>query len=233
MSLVEGFRRRLDNSRNQKELLSIYARYQQFTMIPAGTYTANLRVVQENRQTPGCIVECGVWKGGMSAGIAHLLGPQRSYFLFDSFEGLPPAQAELDGDAAIAYQADPGGKYSYDNCMAAREDAEAAMRLSGAKDYTLVKGWFEDTLPDFKPPAPIAILRLDGDWYESTITCLRTLTPHLAPQAIVILDDYGTWDGCSRAVHDFLSETRSTARIRAPHDIAVIDGLGPGSTRRY
>jgi len=232
MSIVEGVRRRLDNSRKTKELLDIYARYQQFTMIPVGTYTANLRVVQDNRHTPGCIVECGVWKGGMSAGMAHLLGPDRKYFLFDSFEGLPPAEETLDGQAAVAYQADPTGKDYHNNCTAPQEDAEAAMRLSGAKHYTLVKGWFEETLPGFTPPEPIAILRLDGDWYQSTMTCLRSLVPHLGPGAIVILDDYGTWDGCSRAVHDFLSQTQSTARIRAPHDVAVVDGLGPGTTRR-
>ena len=233
MSIIGGVRRRLQNSREERALSSIYERYKPFTMLPVGTYKANLRVVQENQQTPGCIVECGVWKGGMSAGMAHLLGPERSYFLFDSFEGLPPAQVALDGDAAVAYQADPTGDSYHNNCTASQEDAEAAMRLSGAKHVTLVKGWFENTVPDFSPPTPIAILRLDGDWYASTMTCLRALVPHLAPGAVVIIDDYSAWDGCSRAVHDFLSQTQSTARICSPHDVVVIDGLGPGSTRRY
>lgn len=229
MAIVDGIQRRFRSAKQQKEMLDIYERYKNFTMIPVGAYFANLRVVQDYRNVAGCVVECGVWKGGMSAGMAHLLGPDRQYFLFDSFEGLPPANAELDGAAAVAYQADPSGKDYHDNCTAPQEDADAAMRLSGAPRYTLVKGWFENTLPSYRFPEPIAILRLDGDWYESIMTCLQTLVPHLAPGAVVILDDYGTWDGCSRAVHDYLSQTKSTARIRSPHDVAVIDGLGPTS----
>ena len=126
---------------------------------------------------------------------------------------------------AVAYQANPNAEEYLDNCTAAKADAIAAMELAGVR-YQIFKGWFNDTLPTFVPPEPIAILRLDGDWYDSTMTCLRHLAPHLAPEGIVILDDYGTWDGCSRAVHDYLSQTQSTARIQAPHDVAVIRGLG-------
>ena len=74
-------------------------------------------------------------------------------------------------------------------------------------------GWFKDTLPGYTPPAPIAILRLDGDWYDSTMVCLQALFPHLAPEGVVILDDYSTWDGCRRAVNEYLYQYKSLARI--------------------
>jgi hypothetical protein len=62
----------------------------------------------------------------------------------------------------------------------------------------------------------IAVLRLDADWYESTITCLTHLYPHIAPGGIVIIDDYKEWDGCARAVHEFLFKHASggVPRIR-------------------
>jgi len=225
MELLGTLRRRNQARKRREYLAAIYAKYRDFTMIKPATYAANLLVVEDHRNVPGCVVECGTWKGGMSAGMADLLGKQRQYFLFDSFEGLPPAELTKDGAKAVAYQANPNAIDYLDNCTAAETDAIAAMKLAGVR-YQIFKGWFKDTLPSFEPPEPIAILRLDGDWYDSTMTCLRHLVPHLAPEGIVILDDYGTWDGCSKAVHDYLSQTQSTARIRAPHDVAVIQGLG-------
>ena len=62
--------------------------------------------------------------------------------------------------------------------------------------------------PSTNPRRPISVLRLDGDWYESTMTCLRGLVPHLAPKALVLVDDYYDWDGCARALHDYLAETK-------------------------
>ena len=68
----------------------IHARFSQFTMIPPDVYARNLLLVKAYEHVPGCVVECGTWKGGMIGGIATVLGPEREYHLFDSFEGLPP-----------------------------------------------------------------------------------------------------------------------------------------------
>lgn len=191
-------------------------------MIPEATYLRNLRLAERVRDVPGCIVECGVWRGGMIAGIAELLGPERQYFLFDSFEGLPPAQA-IDGPGALAWQADRDGPAYYDNCSAPLEAARAAMGMSGARRVELVRGWFRDTLPAFIPPAPVALLRLDGDWYESTIQSLTHLYPHMARRGLILVDDYYTWDGCSRAVHEFLARESSAWRIdRFEEDVCVL-----------
>ena len=185
----------------------IYAKYAAFTMVGRRHFAENLRLSSLVRTIPGCVVECGVWRGGMIAGIAEILGPTRSYLLFDSFEGLPPAR-EADGEAAITWQRQ-AASLRVDPELAAR-----AMRMSGARDVRIVPGWFADTLPGFPLPGPIALLRLDGDWFESTRTCLEHLAPRMAPGGLIIVDDYFTWDGCARAVHRFLSDHDLPIRIR-------------------
>ena len=112
----------------------------------------------------------------------------------------------------MKWQSDPTGENYYDNCTAAEDDFRAAMRLAGA-NYRVERGWFDDTGPRYAAEQrPIALLRLDGDWYESTMVCLEHLFPLLVDDGLVLIDDYYTWDGCSRAVHDYLSRTGSTAR---------------------
>ena len=204
------------------QFLALYPKYREFTMASRAIFWRNMRIADARRHVQGCVVECGVWRGGMSAGMAEVLGPDREYFLFDSFEGLPQAQEQLDGAEALRWQQDTGSETYYYNCRAPIEFAERAMRLSGVPKYTLVKGWFEETLPGFVPPEPIAVLRIDGDWYESTTTALESLFKHLAPQGIVIIDDYYAWDGCSRAVHDFLSRHQLTTRIVQELGICVL-----------
>src|SRR6267378_562747 len=121
-------------------------KYGSFTMIPPAVFVANLATAQKYSDVPGCVVECGVWRGGMIAGMAEVLGPDRRYVLFDSFEGLPPAQA-IDGTSAQAWQANTNAAGYHDNCRAEMAHAERAMRLAGATRAELVKGWFDQTVP--------------------------------------------------------------------------------------
>lgn len=190
----------------------IYRQLQAFTMVPDHVYTATLRLLQQFREVQGLVVECGTWKGGMIAGMRMLLGDDRQYLLLDSFEGLPSAK-EIDGTSALAWQADTDSPNYYDNCRATQEDARKAMEISGASNYKIVKGWFEDTLPTLESDEGIAVLRLDGDWYESTMQCLTSLFPRVNQGGLILVDDYYTWDGCSRAVHDYLSKHQRTERI--------------------
>ena len=158
----------------------------------------NLRVARMYAsEIGGDVVECGVWRGGMSAGLARVLGNNRKYYLFDSFEGLPAAK-DIDGADAIQWQEDTKSVGYYDNCKAEIGFAEAAMQKTGVR-FELIKGWFSDTLPKFTVPGPIALLRLDGDWYESTIDCLTHLYPKVAQKGVIIIDDYFTWEGCSQS----------------------------------
>jgi hypothetical protein len=193
-------------------------------MVHPQWYVDNMRLAERVRKAElqGCVVECGVWRGGMIAGLATLLGADRDYFLFDSFEGLPPAK-QVDGKNALCWQANTGAAEYFDNCTASPEFAGEAMRIAGARSFSLLKGWFNETLPKFKPPSPIALLRLDGDWYESTMVCLVHLFDEVAPGGIVILDDYYTWDGCSRALHDFLSKRSAVERVRSLGNVCFLE----------
>lgn len=189
----------------------LYERLQGYTMTPPDWFAENVRLVAGAADAAGDLVECGTWKGGMSAAMASTI-PGRRSVLFDSFEGLPPV-TEDDGDAAAAYMEDPDA--AFDHCTATERDARDAMALSGSEDVEIIRGWFEDTVPPWAAQGrPIAVLRIDADWYEPTLLCLRHLYPLVWPGGIVILDDYLTWEGSSRAVHDYLSETKSPARLR-------------------
>jgi O-methyltransferase len=182
------------------------------TMIPKDIFIKNLLLVDLFRFVQGPVVECGTWKGGMIAGIAKTLGPSRTYYLFDSYQGMP-APGGIDATTAMEWQTNTTGPEYHDNCTASEDDARDAMKMSGASDWLITAGWFEDTLQSVSVSSEIAILRLDADWYEATMTCLEALFPHMAQNGIVIIDDYYVFEGCSRAVHDYLSAQKADSRM--------------------
>ena len=209
----------------------LWNRWRHRTMQRRNRFTANLYLVESHlRRHPhlsGGYVECGCWRGGTSFAIAELGTRLDGYTLFDSFEGLPPA-GPRDGDAA---RQQATGELWHDNNSADHADVAAtAATLSPRIRFDIRKGWFEQTLPGYVPPMPIAVLRMDGDWYDSTLCILENLWRHLAPDALVIVDDYYDWDGCARALHDFLSRHERPERIRQTwiagiaHLIARSDG---------
>lgn len=209
-----------EKDRRRKFYATIFRKYAYYTMNPEKFFICNLELVERFRGIPGDIVECGVWRGGMIAGIAELLGDDRHYFLYDSFEGLPEAKP-IDGQSAIDWQQNINDPSYHNNCSAEIEFADRAMKLSGVKQYALIPGWFNETVRSHH--SDIAILRLDGDWYESTMDCLKALYPKVVYGGIIILDDYYYWEGCSKATHDYLSSIQSPSRIyKAAEDIAYI-----------
>jgi O-methyltransferase len=195
----------------------IFKKYQPYTMIYSRRYfIENLMLVSNtlNVVKDGAVIECGTWKGGMAAAMVEVGGHHREYHFFDSFEGLPPAE-DLDGKRAKAYQAATDHPEYYDNCKADMGYINTALELTGCPQSQLHihPGFFENSLPSFEVP-PIAVLRLDADWYASTMICLQKFWYHVLPGGLVLIDDYHTWDGCTRAVHDFLSDIKSHERIR-------------------
>lgn len=190
-----------------------------YTMVPTLVGIDNLELVARYGTVPGDIVECGTWRGGMSAAMA-MTSPAHHFSLFDSFEGLPEV-TEADGESARKWQTD---ERTHDNCSATEADARAAMSLSGHTDFELHRGWFEATVPTWaERKHPISVLRLDGDWYESTKVCLDHLAPLVVPGGVIIIDDYGVWEGCSKAVHDYLAEHSSPWTIATTrHGVAYI-----------
>jgi len=172
------------------------------------------------QRVPGAFVECGVWKGGSSAvmglAIRHA-GQTRDLHLFDSFEGLPEP-TERDGLEAKQYSGGraSGALKSVNQCQAGLEEVRAillgGLNFDPARTHFHV-GWFQNTLPDIAPKlGPLALLRLDGDWYESTRLCLEHLYPLLSSGGVVILDDYNGWAGCKQATDEF----RNLRGIQAP-----------------
>ncbi|MEP7076803.1 MAG: TylF/MycF/NovP-related O-methyltransferase [Acidobacteriota bacterium] len=199
----------------------IYKKYFDYTLVWRDHYVDNLRLAEGSAALSGDIVECGVWRGGMSAGIAEVIGAGRKYYLFDSFEGMPDAK-DIDGAAARNWQADTESPEYFDNCRAEIGFATKAMKMAGV-DFECIKGWFEDTIPTFEAVESISLLRLDADWYESTKVCLDHFYPKVVDGGLVLIDDYHTWSGCSRAVHDYLSETKSPSRIsQSPSGVAYM-----------
>lgn len=213
MSMIYSAKRIVKKIVSYLVLPRIYRKYSEYTMVPKKDYFNSLDLVSKYKKVDGCIIECGVWRGGMIAGMADVLGANREYYLFDSFEGLPDAK-EIDGEGALAWQADKESSNYHDNCTAEIEWAQKAMNKSKATNVTFLKGWFEDTIPQFQLKEPIAVLRLDGDWYDSTMVCLEHLFPLVIPGGLIILDDYYAWDGCSKALHDYLSKHKRSERIK-------------------
>ena len=183
-------------------------------MLGRRLFIENIAVAQRHLATrelqPGCYVECGTWRGGLSFAMMRALPGIIAWHLFDSFEGLPPPH-EMDGPRAF----DPAELW-HDNNRADHAQFMAALgRLNGHPgNVTVHKGWFSETLPGFDPGCPISVLRLDGDWYGSTMDCLTALFDKVQPGGLIIVDDYDDWLGCRRAVHDFLSERKAEEAIR-------------------
>jgi len=163
----------------------------------------------------GAIVECGTWRGGMACAMMALGGADRSYHFFDSFEGLPEVtDPGIDGESALQYQVETDSPFYYNNCSADYDEFIDLIHKQKVpvNQISVYKGWFNNTVKTYTGGA-ISVLRLDGDWYESTMTCLEALYPLVSFGGAVIIDDYEAWDGCTRAVHDYLSRISSRSRI--------------------
>jgi O-methyltransferase len=213
---VERFRIAKEESRLRKT----FRKYREFTMVPEDIYTANLRLASRVKSIPGAIVECGTWRGGMIAGLADVLGSKRRYFLFDSYEGLPPAK-QVDGEVALAWQKNTKSAAYYDNCRASEDEARSAMSMSAASDYTIVKGWFENTLPK-TDVGPVALLRMDADWYDSTKQILDNLAGRVVPGGVIIVDDYYAYEGCTLAVNEHAAKQKWMIRQYSPGGVCYI-----------
>jgi hypothetical protein len=164
----------------------------------------------------GALVECGVWRGGSMIAAAKTLlqdgVSNRDLWLFDTFDGMsPPTELDVDfrGRPAIELlkSADRRDPLSVWCGGASLEQVRRAIDQTGypANRVRYRVGPVEQTLFAELPDA-IAVLRLDTDWYESTMVELRQLFPRLSPGGVLIIDDYGHWNGCRRAVDEYFQE---------------------------
>jgi O-methyltransferase len=159
------------------------------------------------KNVQGDFVETGVWRGGSSilakAVLRHHGADDRVVWCCDSFEGMPvPKQRDI----SLQKSADFSDR---DYLVATKEQVENNFRKFGLLDGNVrfLKGWFCDTLPT-APIKQVAILRMDGDLYESTMDALKNLYAKVSIGGYLIVDDYKSWDGCRTAIDEFRKQHR-------------------------
>ncbi len=185
----------------------------------------------EKGNIEGDFVECGVWKGG-AVGLMALANLKngtirRKLHLFDAFEEICAPNKNFDGEREINEVKKLLGekvlingelkplKGIYDSFGDPGEINECKRLIENTIGYPANyvyyhKGWFQNTVPSkSKEIGKIAILRLDGDWYESTKVCLEYLFDKVVPGGFIIIDDYGAYSGCKKAVDEFLTNRKS------------------------
>jgi hypothetical protein len=161
------------------------------------------------RGVPGDLIETGVWRGGATIFMGAILKTygvaDRTVWVADSFEGLPEPDAAKFPLEARAHKG-PMMTKGYRHFAAGLEDVQRNFRAYGMLDgqVRFLKGWFKDTLPT-APIERLAVMRLDGDYYESTMDGLVNLYDKLSVGGYAIIDDYGedTWTYCRKAVDEF------------------------------
>jgi O-methyltransferase len=169
------------------------------------------------RGVPGALVECGVWRGGsvltMILTLQRLGVTDRDLWLYDTFEGMTePGESDVsrfDGPATAMWQeARATGRKAFEWLFRPEVfSLDHVKELLFGTGYPterihFVVGPVEDTIPA-NAPEDIAVLRLDTDWYDSTRHELEHLYPRVSPRGVLIIDDYGHWEGCRRAVDEY------------------------------
>ena len=183
---------------------------------------ANLRALTESviaDNVPGDLIETGVWRGGacilMRAILYASSVSDKSVWVADSFEGLPAGNT-------LQYPADAGSDFhTYSQLAVSLDEVKENFRVHGLLDAQVkfLKGWFKDSLPK-APIDRLALLRLDGDMYESTMDALTYLYPKLSRLGYVIVDDYHVVPACKAAVSDYCEKNAIRPQI------VEIDGVG-------
>lgn len=167
------------------------------------------------RGIDGDFVECGVWRGGLALAAAAMFrhhGWKRRVYLFDTFAGMTvPGEGDIriaDNAPALPEFQDRDRATHNEWCYAPLDEVRGHFRDAGLLDDSIVfvEGDVRQTLDDTsRLPAAIAVLRLDTDWYESTLKELRVLYPRLCAGGVLLIDDYGHWAGARKATDSYFA----------------------------
>lgn len=203
----------------EQEFWDIYDMCKPYTMTSIDRMYSlyqSVKYVLDN-EIEGAFVECGVWRGGSSMLIAKMLvnrGLERELMLYDTFEGMSePTENDVTfsgQDAEFLLEVNKEDKENTVWCLANEVDVHNNLSLTGYKmeRVKLIKGMVENTIPENCPFSQISLLRLDTDWYESTKHELIHLYPKLVVNGVLIIDDYGHWKGCRKAVDEYFEEKK-------------------------
>lgn len=190
--------------------LSLWKQVQPYTMISIERAWALAQAVAYvcRSNVAGDIVECGVWKGGACLLASHVLVKEKDnhkkIWLYDTFEGMtsPGEEDCIASSGQPLRERNPEGWWTADIAEVRRNISSAVL---GMERFRFVQGRVETTLKK-EYPQQLSILRLDTDWYESTLFELEVLYPRLTPGGILIIDDYGHFTGARKAVDDFFEK---------------------------
>jgi len=167
----------------------------------------------EEGGVPGVVIEAGTARGGSAIVLAAAKSPERPMKVYDVFGMIPPPGEHDGADVHERYAKIAAGDargvggetyYGYRDDLY-DEVTESFARLGvpvAENDVELIRGLFEDTI---ELDGPVAFAHLDGDWYESTMTCLQRIAPLLSPGGRIVLDDYDKWSGCRAAVDEYFA----------------------------
>ena len=170
----------------------------------------------EAKGAEGILIEAGCALGGSAIVIATAKSQSRPFYVYDVFGMIPPPSDKDDEDVQERYQVIRSGKskgiggntyYGYEENLLATvgENFRRHGIPVSENNIHLVKGMFQDTL---RVDEPVALAHVDGDWYESVMTCLRRIEPHLVRGGVLVIDDYDDWSGCRKAVDEYFADKR-------------------------
>jgi hypothetical protein len=204
----------------EQEFKKMYAICRPYTMTSIermyALYTSVNYIIDND--IPGDFIECGVYKGGSSMMMALILRNKaitnRKIFLYDTFEGMSmptEVDAKSDGVSSQTLEQWKENQTQISNnwCYSSVDEVSKNMEITSLpkEQFELVKGKVEDTIPN-NFHNQIALLRLDTDWYESTKHELEHLYPLLVNSGVIIIDDYGAWEGARLAVNEYFGEKK-------------------------
>ena len=183
----------------------------------------------EREQIPGALIEAGVALGGSAILLATLKSAHRPLHLYDVFRMIPAPNANDGPDAHARYEVIRSGKslglggnvyYGYvDNLL---EVVKGNLRrfdlLEGRDKIYFHIGLFQDTL---HPDGPVALAHIDADWYDSVRTCIDRISSVLSPGGIIVFDDYSSYQGCRRAVDEFLASRNDFSILFHRRSLAI------------
>lgn len=193
---------------NLEEFKELLSQVRPFTLLSEmrlySLYTATKQICLAD--LPGNFVECGAFKGGASALMAAVIKRYsqrpRKLFAFDTFAGMPEP-TEIDRHEGVAANDTGFGAGTLSAPITENID-KITQQLEVTDIVEIVPGLFADTLPVYRSHiGDIALLHADGDWYESTMDIFNHLYDAVIPNGLVQIDDYGHWEGCRAAIHDF------------------------------
>jgi hypothetical protein len=211
-----------DLSAEDAEFAPIWAACRPYTMTSVQRGLAVFRAVRYLCQNniAGDFIECGVWRGGSSmiamSTLRHLGAMDRRVILFDTFQGMTePSQADIDaaGNKAEDIIREQAGRHDGILCVASLDEVKANVAKVGYPTHLIeyVVGDIRKTAQSFEW-RPIALLRLDTDFYDSTKIALQTFYPRLVKHGVLVIDDYGHWDGARRAVDEYRESIRAAGQ---------------------